>query len=398
MKRILIFMILAMGIKTSMYSQGFGYSAKEEIGNGLIKVKSGDYYGIIDNNDNVIVSIEYQDILFKEGKALLTKDDYLWGIVDSIGSIKKFNGEYKIYPQYKYVSEGFIPVSLPSKNLLASVGKWGYINCDGTPFRLSIKMKGVKSAGKKGPTLFDKVTPFVNGIASVYINKEGWKHIDTNGKERFVLNEKKPIFRSSIHKGECIIATDDGIKQYQENDKNDALVKKILSNTATLVNESKDKIEFAEGVLFIDSLRKVHKYTSGNDSIVFIEEPKKVIVREVIVSIDTLSLEEDLNISLTSKNLKANSKGKAYTEVKIKNSSNSKFEELSVVIECAGVTRNWDGELEANSEITLSLNIPAKFSTKSISRNVVVSITYKEQQIEQKLPVTINRYNPVRSR
>lgn len=51
-------------------------------------------------------------------------------------------------------------------------------------------MKGVKSAGKKGPTLFDKVTPFVNGIASVYINKEGWKHIDTNGKERFVLNEK----------------------------------------------------------------------------------------------------------------------------------------------------------------------------------------------------------------
>lgn len=95
MKRILIFMILAMGIKTSMYSQGFGYSAKEEIGNGLIKVKSGDYYGIIDNNDNVIVSIEYQDILFKEGKALLTKDDYLWGIVDSIGSIKNLMGNIK---------------------------------------------------------------------------------------------------------------------------------------------------------------------------------------------------------------------------------------------------------------------------------------------------------------
>lgn len=391
-------MILAIGFKTSMYSQGFGYSDKEEIENGLIKVKSGNYYGIIDNNDNVIVSIEYQDIVFKEGKALLTKDDYLWGIIDSTGSIKSFNGEYKIHPQYKYVSEGFIPIMFTTKNLLMSVEKWGYINCDGAPFRLSTKIKGVKSAGKKGPTLFDKITPFVDGIASVYVNKEGWKHIDINGKERFILEEKKPIFRSSIHKGECIIVTEDGIKLYQENDQNNALVKRILSNTATLVSTSKEKIEFVEGVLLIDSLQRVRKYKSGNDSIVFIEEPQKVIVREVIIPIDTLLLEEDLNISLTSKNLKANSKGRAYTEVKIKNSSNSKFEGLSVVIECAGVTRNWDGELEANSEITLSLNIPAKFSAISIKRNVVVGVTYKKDKIKQNFPVSINRYNPVRSR
>lgn len=90
--------------------------------------------------------------------------------------------------------------------------------------------------GKKGVVLFDDVTPFVNGMACVYVNKEGWRHIDVSGKERFILEDKKPVFRSSVHKGECVIVAEDGIKQYQENEQNKALVKKILSNTATLIN------------------------------------------------------------------------------------------------------------------------------------------------------------------
>ena len=119
--KIIIAIILAMGCASVAYSQVLGYSDKEDLGNGLVKVKSENSYGIMDKNDNVIVSVEYQDIVFREGRALLIKDGYLRGIVDSIGNIKEVNGEYKVHPKYKYVSEGFIPVSFTIKNLLKSM-------------------------------------------------------------------------------------------------------------------------------------------------------------------------------------------------------------------------------------------------------------------------------------
>jgi hypothetical protein len=74
-----------------------------------------------------------------------------------------------------------------NKNQWTAIEKWGYINSAGIPYKLSAKIKGVKSIGKKGGAMFDDVTPFVNGIASIYINKRGWKHIDTDGKERYIL-------------------------------------------------------------------------------------------------------------------------------------------------------------------------------------------------------------------
>ena len=75
MKKFLLLTILLASCFGICKAQGFGYDDKTDIGNGLYKVKSGEYYGIIDKNDNVVVSIEFQDILFKNGKALLTKND-----------------------------------------------------------------------------------------------------------------------------------------------------------------------------------------------------------------------------------------------------------------------------------------------------------------------------------
>ena len=54
-------------------------------------------------------------------------------------------------------------------------------------------MRGAYSYSKKSPTFFDDVTPFVDGISSVYIKKSGWKHIDKNGQERYILGNKKLI-------------------------------------------------------------------------------------------------------------------------------------------------------------------------------------------------------------
>lgn len=395
MNRICLFALLITITFDLCKAQGFEYDSKTDIGNGLYTVKSGEYFGIIDVNDNVVVSIEFQEILFKNGKALLTKDDVLYGIVDSLGISKTFKPQYKVHPKYRYIYDGYIIVGNT---------KWGFITEEGEPLHIKSKIKGVSSFGKKHPTMFDEVAPFVDGYAAVYLKKSGWRHIDKSGVERYILEDKKikASFRSSVYKGECIIVTDDGIKQYQEKNTTQAVVKRVLSSSATHFNFIQDssatKISYQEGLLTLDSLMRVTKFETGTDSIVFIEKPRNVIVRRVVVPVDTLSLKDDLNVELVYKNLQANEKGRAYTEVKLTNASNDKFEELSVTLECAGATREWNGSLGGNSETRISFNIPARFSTTSIKRNILIKINYKKDNIELEYPVTIKRYTPVRSR
>ena len=142
MKRFCILLLSTIISLSVTYAQGFGYDSKTDIGNGLYKVKSGDFYGVIDANDNVVVSIEYQDIVFKNGRALLTKDNVLYGLIDSLGSVKNFSGTYKVHPKYKYVYEGYIPVSFV-KNWMFS-DKWGYIDVDEKPLKIKQKIKNIE--------------------------------------------------------------------------------------------------------------------------------------------------------------------------------------------------------------------------------------------------------------
>ena len=401
MKRIL-FLLLTAIISSPMYAQGFGYDSKTKISTGLYKVKSKGFYGIIDEEERVIVSIEYQDIVFRDGKALLTKHDMLLGLVDSVGTVKTYSGIYKVHPQYRYAYEGYIPVALPDK--WTGEDKWGYIDENESPLRLRQKISGAKSVGKSMPTLFDDVRPFVDGCAAVFIKKRGWKHIDTNGQERYLFKNKKnnALFRSSKYKGECIIVTNDGIKQYQETDGCLAVVKRILSSTATPVEtisgHMSNKLLYKEGILTLDSLNRVTKYETMTDSVIFIEKPRTVIVKKVVTPVDTLSLKDDLKLELVYKNLQANSKGRAYTEVKLINTSNEVFDSLSVTLKCTGAERIWNGQLEGKSEVRISFNIPVKFSTISIKRDLFVEIKNKKEIIEQEFPIIIKRYTPVRSR
>lgn len=172
MRKILLILTALLCSLTTIYAQGFGYDEKIDLGNGLYKVKSGNYYGIIDANDNVVASIEFQDILFKNGKALLTKDDKLLGVIDTTGLIKSFKEEYIIHPKFRYIYEGYILVS-PIKKWQLGYNKWGYITENGEPLKMVSKMRGAYSYSKKSPTFFDDVTPFVDGISSVYIKKSG---------------------------------------------------------------------------------------------------------------------------------------------------------------------------------------------------------------------------------
>lgn len=392
----ILFMLSLMSILT-VNAQGFGYDSKTEIGNGLYKVKSGQCYGIIDDEDNVVVSVEYQDILYRQGKALLTKDNILYGVVDSLGKVKSFEPKYKIHPQFKYIYDGHI---------IVGDSKWGYLSEDGEPLFYNTKSMGAFIFRKKSFMVFDDVYPFIDGLATVFLKKTGWRHIDKTGKERFVLNNKKAVseFRSSVYKNECVIVTDEGIKQYQENDERYAVVKRILSTSASGRRNSTSiptrKIFYDEGTLVLDSLMRVEKFETKNDSIVFIEKLKPAIVEtpQFTNPADILSVKDNLQVELTNRNIQANVKGKAYTEVRIVNKSPQKFEDLKVSLKCGTTTREWEGSLEGGSEIHLSLNIPATFSTSQIKRNVIVHIEYKDEDVEYKLPLTIKRYTPIRSR
>lgn len=393
--RLLFVLSLISIIKAN--AQGFGYDSRTAIGNNLYKVKSGQYYGIIDDKDNVVVSVEYQDIQYRQGKALLTKDNTLYGVVDSLGKIKSFEPKYKIHPQFRYIYDGYI---------IVGDSKWGYLSEDGKPLFFNTKSKGAFIFLKKSFMVFDDAYPFVDGFATVFLKKTGWKHVDTTGNERFILSNKKAIadFRSSIYKEECIIATDEGIKQYQENEERHAVVKRILSTSASgkriSLNNSSQKVYYNEGTLVLDSLMRVEKFETKTDSIIFIEKPKPVIVEIPQLSIpeDTFSVKDNMRVNLMNRSIQANGKGKANTEVKISNKSSLKFENLTILLQCGTITREWEGTLEGNSEIHLSLTIPATFSASQIKRNVIVHIYYKDEDIEYKLPLTIKRYTPIRSR
>ena len=393
--RLLFVLSLISIIKAN--AQGFGYDSRTAIGNNLYKVKSGQYYGIIDDKDNVVVSVEYQDIRYRQGKALLTKDNTLYGVVDSLGKIKSFEPKYKIHPQFRYIYDGYI---------IVGDSKWGFLSENGKPLFFNTKSKGAFIFLKKSFMIFDDAYPFVDGLATVFIKKMGWKHIDTTGNEHFILSNKKAIadFRSSIYKEECIIATDEGIKQYQENEERHAVVKRILSTSASGkrigLNASDKKVYYNEGTLVLDTLMRVEKFETKTDSIIFIEKPKPVIVESPQLPIpeDTFAVKDNMRVNLMNRSIQANGKGKANTEVKISNKSSFKFEDLKISLQCGTITREWKGTLEGSSEIHLSLTIPATFSASQIKRNVIVHIYYKDEDIEYKLPLTIKRYTPIRSR
>ena len=404
MKRILLMLAVLAGQTLPVCAQTLGYDETTDLGNGLSKVKSEDTYGIIDNNDNVVVSVEYQDIKFNEGKALLLKDDHIMGVVDTLGNVKSLSGDYTVHPDYPYIYDGYIVVT----GKWWTKEKWGYIDEDEVPLRLRDRMKGAVWLVGNFPVLFDEARPFIGGYAAVYIKKTGWKYIDKNGKERYLPADPKQnaSFCSSVYNGECIIVTDDGIKLYQENNEHRAVVKKVLSRSATgqkfIKEPAPARMVYEEGVLTLDSLMRVKKFNTGNDSIVFIETPRKTIeiIEEVVKPqpIDTLSLDDDIEIRLSSASLQADAKGSAFLRVTVKNTSYEKFEGIAVMLECNGVKRVWTGDLEGTAEVKVSMNIPARFSALAIKRDVNVTISYKDSTLKKTFAVTVHRYNPVRSR
>lgn len=381
-----LFALLLTFLATIASAQSFGYTEKTPLGNGFFKVKSGASYGLIDTTGKVIVSVEYHDIRFKEGRALLiTGDNYrLYGYVDTLGHIREFDKEYYADPTYPYFSEGYLAVR-NKKN------KWGYISSDETP----IKQKFAEAACR-----FDRAYPFSEGYATIYIRRKGWQHIDKSGKERFLLIPAQPaIYRTSVYKGECLIFTDEGIKQYQEAPSKEANVKITLCKAASGINWSaldEGRLTCQEGILYLDEMHRAEKFSNGIDSIVFIQPqlPEVRVPRMVEEKKDTFCLEKEIEIQIPQSTATATVKGWATFRIQISNRSESSSGEIEVEMSAGNTRDAWKGSLEAGSTKTINFSVPARISTPSITRNLTIVVRQKENKLETVQKITIRRYTP----
>lgn len=400
MKKTSLFIIFML-LSSLCLAQVDGYDERVNLGNNLFKVKSGDFYGIVDINDRVVVSIEFKDIIFNENKALLiTHNGTLYGIVDNNGTVTTLNegksksskDVYIVHPKYQYVSDGYIIVGKKGRK------QWGYISEDGKP--LNVKGTFLKSIIKGQMSMFDEVTPFIDGCAAVCTNNH-WKHIDKNGEERYRLSDKKEkaVFRSSLYDKECIIVTDKGIKLCQENSNYEAVVKRVLTDKASYLNHQKGrfvtKLMFYEGTLTIDSLNRVTKFTSQKDSVVFIKENN--VIKEVEKDVKQTSSKESLQINQLYKVISTGENGMARSVTQIINTSDNKLEDVTVIMKCNGAKREWKGSISNNKDLSLYLDIPARFSEVAVKCEITVEVHHDGKVIvKETFPLTIKRYTPDR--
>lgn len=378
--------LLFVFLSASATAQNFGYTEKTDIGHGFYKVKSGSAYGLIDAAGKVIVSVEYHDLRFKEGRALLLKgDNYrLHGYVDSLGHIRQFDKEYYADPTYPYFSEGYVAVR-NKKN------KWGYLTGEETP----IKQKFTESACR-----FDRAYPFSEGYAVTYVRRKGWQHIDRTGKERFVLvPARNATYRTSVYKGECLIFTDEGIKLYQEDPSGEANIKIALSPAATGIDWSgidEGRLVCREGTLRLDARHRAEKFGNGLDSIVFMQPvlPEIRVPRVAEEKKDTFCLEKEIEVSLPQSAATASAKGWATFRIHLTNRSKQPSGEIEVEMSAGNTRDRWKGSLEAGATQQISFSLPARISVASVSRELTLVIRQKESKLQTTHKLTIRRYNP----
>lgn len=402
---VLIFFIFCLSLSV----QASKFDEKIDLGNGLFKVKANNRWGLIDKNDNLILSVEYNEPLFMNGKAVLSKygSQQIAGIVDSVGNFKE-TPQYYVNVAYPFVTDGMLAVKETPD------GEWGFLNTD-TGDLLTVNIKGFKSGknkilkalgingkGVKGSFVFDLVIPFVEGLAVVHTDKTGWHHIDKNGQERLKNPSCKPtMFRSSIHNGQAIIFDDRGIVLCKEDQSGNAGIIRYVDDNFEVKNYNSGLrypyiIQTNGSKLFLNTKFQADKYENkqtGN-SIIFIERPP--VIQKVKEPQKSFVLNRDIKVNLSKKNISAGAKGTAAITVNISNIGDSDSKDISVSISVNGTKKSWKGTIPVGAKQQITLYVPAKFSAASISRNVEWTVVCGENTITGSDRVSIKRYKPSR--
>ncbi len=404
----LLSVLLPIVICLPVFAQGSMFDEKVDVGNGLYKVKTSNRWGLVDKNDSLKLSVEYNEPWFMNGKAVITKygTKQLEGIVDSIGNFTS-TPPYYVNVGYPFVTDGMLAVQETPN------GEWGFLNTD-TGELLNIQFKGFKSGknkllkalgingkGVKGTFVFDFVAPFTEGMAVVHTEKTGWHHIDKNRQERFKNPSLKPtLFRTSVHDGEAILFDDRGIVLCMETPDRNAGIIKYVDEDYEVKNYSTNllypyTIRTNGAKLTLNTRFQADKYEKSNgDSIIFIERPP--IVQEVEEPTDSFTLDRDVKVALSKKSVSAGAKGTAAVTVNISNIGDFDSKELAVSVNIHGVKKSWEGKIYVGATQQITLYVPARFSVASISRDVDWTVICGQKEISGTNEVLIKRYRPSR--
>lgn len=364
----------------------------------LYKVQSGNYYGICDENENILVSVEYSDIIFVGDIGLLTKNNgRVYGYVKTDGKVLYFSEEYDFNPKFPYYSEGYLPVK---KVLRSNKEQWLYLDIYGEPIPIS----GTRSL----PLILNHASAFSGGYAVAKNKKGAIVHIDKKGNERFIINADDVRFRSAVRDGECVIICGTGIKVYQENKEDrKAIVKINLSQTCTdpKLNSLGDcqTLTCKEGTLYMDYLGRVDKYVYSNGTSVSLkkehQKPKRVDPpkdsEDVVKPVSVFDLNNDIKISLSKSTVNATEKGYAYTMVYVDNVGANNSGNIKIVVKSSEMqTKQEECRLTAGSRQSIKISVPARFQEKERKRTVTIIVSDGKYETQKTFTLTIKRYEP----
>lgn len=389
------------------FAQSGNFDQKVAVGNGLYKVKSHDRWGIVDSNNNLKLSLEYNEPLFMNGRAIITAfgSKKLVGIVDSIGQFTQYPG-YNVNTAYPFVCDDMLAVQ--DEN-----GKWGFLDI-GRNELLKVHIQGAKTKNKllkslgingkslKGAFVFDYVAPFIEGMAVVFSEKTGWHHIDKSGEERFKDSSQSPsMFRTSLHNGESVIFNDKGIVLCKETPDHVAGIVNYLENEFEIKDYHKDLvypyiIRTNGSRLILNTKFQADKFEnfSRGDSVILIERPK--VIPQIVEKKDSFNMERDIKIELAKKSVSAGSKGTASVTLNIQNNGSFISDSLRFVVNIKGTRKEWNGVIKPDETVQVTLYVPAKFSTASITREVSWILKNDTDEITGERMITIYRYKPSR--
>lgn len=395
--RCLILIAAFLVSSLTLNAQSFGELQREKFGKGLYKVHSGNHYGIFDNKDNVIVSVEYENILLQDGIAVLRKNNgCAYGSITEKGEVSFFKKAYRYHVSYPFYTEGYLPVK---KNKESTREKWFFVDAKGE--RLNKNVDGMVL-----PLVFRSVMPFCDGYASVVNTKGEVLHIDSNGQSRFVIDDDVVFFRASVKDGEAVIVTRTGVKLYQEDKRtNKANVKRVISQSCfykmSSIAGAEKILDFEDGMLYLDCFGRATKYVPRNGNpIVFGVEENKPLQKEIIHEPPTktptpvsFNIEEGLSLSLKHRVVSASSKGWAGVTILINNTSSLPTGLLTVKVISRGINpvESFINLLPEETQ-SIKISLPAKFTETQRNQEIVVEISEGSYVVEKKLNVVLKRY------